>query len=279
MLTFGSLFAGIGGFDLGLERAGMRCLWQVEIDDYARRVLAKHWPDVARYGDVRECGADNLARVDLICGGFPCQDISVAGKLAGLEGGQSGLWSEFNRTVCELKPRWVVVENVRNLLAIDAGRAMGAILRDLAESGYDAWWDVLPAAAVGAPHQRDRVFIVAYSHADRGGREANEKLHGAEAADTSVWDSFGGYVDGLGDEVANANYEGESGNLKGEQKKIFCGADVERCGWWISEPDVGRVADGVPQRVDRLRCLGNAVVPQVAEWIGRRIMASEEGEG
>ena len=156
---------------------------------------------------------------------------------------------------------------------------MGAILRDLAESGYDAWWDVLPAAAVGAPHQRDRVFIVAYSHADRGGREANEKLHGAEAADTSVWDSFGGYVDGLGDEVANANYEGESGNLKGEQREIFCGADVERCGWWISEPDVGRVADGVPQRVDRLRCLGNAVVPQVAEWIGRRIMASEEGEG
>ena len=279
MMTFGSLFAGIGGFDLGLERAGMRCLWQVEIDDYARRVLAKHWPDVARYGDVRGCGADNLARVDLICGGFPCQDISGAGKQAGLKGEQSGLWSEFHRTVCELKPRWVVVENVRNLLAIDAGRAMGAILRDLAESGYDAWWDCIPAAAVGAPHQRDRVFIVAYSHADRGGCKGDQEFDGAEAADTSVGDPFGGHVDGLGDEVADTNDEGESGNLEGEQREIFCGPDVERCGWWISEPDVGRVADGVPQRVDRLGCLGNAVVPQVAEFIGRRIVASEEGGG
>ncbi len=253
----------------------MTCAWQVEIDDYAIKVLEKHWPDVPRFRDVRECGAHNLKPVDLICGGFPCVDISLAGNLAGLEGRQSGLWSEFHRTVCELKPRWVVVENVRNLLAIDAGRAMGRILSDLAESGYDAEWDVLPAAAVGAPHQRDRVFIVAYSDADRGGRKGDQEFDGAEAADTPVGDPFGGHVDGLGDEVADTNDEGESENLEGEQTGIFCGAYVDGGDWWISEPDVGRVADGVPQRVDRLRCLGNAVVPQIAEWIGKRIAAVE----
>ena len=101
-MRFGSLFAGIGGMDLGLERAGMECAWQVEIDPYCQKVLAKHWPDVQRFGDIKDCGAHNLEPVDLICGGFPCQDISLAGKGAGIEGERSGLWSEYHRIICEL---------------------------------------------------------------------------------------------------------------------------------------------------------------------------------
>ena len=157
-LTFGSLFAGIGGFDLGLERAGMECRWQVEIDDYCQRVLAKHWPDVKRYGDVRNVGKHNLEPVDLICGGFPCQDISELGKRAGIQGRRSRLWAEFYRIICELRPRFVLVENVSDLLV----RGMGAVLGDLARCGYDATWQLLPASAFGLPHLRERAFIVAY---------------------------------------------------------------------------------------------------------------------
>src|SRR5687767_562507 len=111
-MTFGSLFAGIGGFDLGFERAGMRCEWQVEIDPYCRRVLAKHWPDVRRWDDVRTFPPDGDWGVDVICGGFPCQDISAAGKQAGIEGERSGLWGEYERIIRVLRPRIVVVENV-----------------------------------------------------------------------------------------------------------------------------------------------------------------------
>ena len=156
-LTVGSLFAGIGGNDLGLERAGMRTLWQVELDPWCRRVLAKHWPDVERFEDVREVGAHNLSPVDLIAGGFPCQDISIAGRAAGIGGARSGLWGEFARIVRELRPRYVLVENSPVLTS----RGMDVVLGDLAASGYDAEWDCLPAAAFGAPFVRDRVFVVA----------------------------------------------------------------------------------------------------------------------
>jgi len=158
-LTVGSLFSGIGGLDLGLERAGMQVKWQVEIDDYCQRVLAKHWPDVKRYGNVQECG-DNLEQVDLICGGFPCQPVSCAGQRKG-DADDRWLWPEFRRIVRILRPRWVLAENVPGLLSIDAGRLFGDVLRDLAESGYDAEWDCIPAATVGAPHIRYRVFILA----------------------------------------------------------------------------------------------------------------------
>ena len=163
-ITFGSLFAGIGGLDLGLERAGMACRWQVEIDDYCCQVLAKHWPTVERYEDVRTVGIRNLESVDLICGGFPCQDISSAGKRAGIEGQRSGLWSEFYRIICELRPRYVLVENVAALLV----RGMDRVLGNLADGGYDAEWDCIPAAAVGAPHIRYRVFILAHRNSVNG---------------------------------------------------------------------------------------------------------------
>lgn len=157
-MKFGSLFAGIGGFDLGLERAGMECKWQVEIDERKRAVLARHWPDVARFGDIAEVSASQLGQVDLIAGGFPCTDISSAGDRAGIDGEHSGLWTHFARLIRELRPRYVLVENVPALLV----RGMETVLGDLAASGYDAEWDCLPAAAFGAPHLRARLWLLAY---------------------------------------------------------------------------------------------------------------------
>ncbi len=349
-LTFGSLFAGIGGFDLGLERAGMRCEWQVEIDPYARAVLAKHWPDVRRHEDVRTFPPqEGEWGVDVICGGFPCQDISVAGKGAGLAGARSGLWYEYARIIGELRPRYVIVENVAALLA----RGMGTVLGDLSSLGYDAEWHVIPASAVGAPHRRDRIWIVANANGQqRSGREepredlerdirqpaqlrqregqatfaledvpdaigvwdavrgdgsagaaavAGRRLHaggsqrnrgtrcagqaGQGACDVADAEGIGRRAglcqddaeqdghqpcDGCGD-VADADHAGRikqrrAEPVSAEQLAAQCG------GWWSVEPDVGRVAHGVPARVDRLRCLGNAVVPQIVEVIGRAIV-------
>lgn len=156
MMTIGSLFSGIGGLELGLERAGLGpVVWQVERDPYAQAVLQKHWPSAKRYGNIKR--VKRLAPVEVICGGFPCQDISVAGRRLGLAGERSGLWREFARIVRVLRPRHVVVENVSALLF----RGMGAVLGELASLGYDAEWDCISAQSVGAPHIRDRVFILA----------------------------------------------------------------------------------------------------------------------
>lgn len=166
-LLFGSLFAGIGGLELGLEWSGIgRTVWQVESDPWCRSVLARHWPDAERYDDVCTVGAANLARVDLICGGFPCQDVSYAGSRGGLDSDRSGLWTEYARIVRELRPEWVVVENVPGLLTLGFGRVLG----DLAEAGFDAWWFCLRASDVGAPHRRERLFVVA--HSDSVGQQA-----------------------------------------------------------------------------------------------------------
>ncbi len=171
-MTIGSLFSGIGGLELGLEQAGLGpVLFQVEKDPFARSVLSRHWPHALRFDDVRSVGAHNLPRVECLAGGFPCQDLSFAGAGAGIAGERSGLWREFARIAGELRPRFVVVENVAALLA----RGMGTVLGDLAALGYDAWWDCLPASAVGAPHRRDRLFIIAYAH----GRDGAERRPGA----------------------------------------------------------------------------------------------------
>jgi DNA (cytosine-5)-methyltransferase 1 len=158
--TFGSLFAGIGGIDLGLERAGWECRFQVEIDPYCQAVLAKHWPDVPRYGDITGVDWSGVEPVDLIAGGFPCQPFSVAGKQRRLEDDR-WLWPEFQRAIRELRPRYVLVENVPGLLV---GGGMDLVLGGLAELGYDTTWDSIPAAAVGAPHLRYRVWITAYAN-------------------------------------------------------------------------------------------------------------------
>jgi DNA (cytosine-5)-methyltransferase 1 len=257
-MRYGSLFAGIGGIDLGLERAGMDCIWQVENDPYAVRVLDKHWPKVRRCGDIREIDWSEVERPDLICGGFPCQPVSCAGKRL-VQEDDRWLWPEFVRCLRELRPRFVFVENVPGLLV----RGMGNVLGDLAAIGYDAEWESLPAAAFGAPHLRYRVFIVGY--AKRGGfSSTSTESQGAvlrSRAETST-------SSGIQSDVADA----ECGFLA---RRACEGSEgLSRVGerQWAVEPDVGRVAHGVPSRVDRLRCLGNAVVPQVAEWIGRRIV-------
>jgi len=158
-IKFGSLFSGIGGFDLGFERAGMSCAWQCEIDKRCQEVLKKHW-DVKIYDDVREITKENTESVDVICGGFPCQDVSVAGNRKGLAGERSGLWFEYLRVLSELTPRWVVIENVPGLLSSNRGRDFAVILSGLAELGYFSSWRILDAQYFGVPQRRRRVFIV-----------------------------------------------------------------------------------------------------------------------
>ena len=161
LLTIGSLFSGIGGLELGLEHAtGGRVCWQVERDAWCRDVLAKHWPDAVRHDDV--CTVRGLPAVDLICGGFPCQDVSVAGKRAGFSGERSSLWREYRRIVADVRPRFVFVENVPGLLTADDGHAFAEVLGDLAALGFDATWDMFRASDVGAPHRRERLFLLAY---------------------------------------------------------------------------------------------------------------------
>lgn len=268
-LTFGSLFAGIGGFDLGFERAGMECRWQVEIDHYCQRVLAKHWPNVRRHDDVRTWPAVDAEAVQVICAGFPCQDISYAGKGAGLDGERSGLFFEVVRVVRQLRPRIVVLENVAALL----DRGLDRVLGTLAEIGFDAEWHCIPAAAVGAPHIRDRIFVLGY---DRHGALADGTWgqRREQKQKASIREQLGS--DGEVRDVANATGEdgwiGRRWPTVGQESEFGEGGSGDR-GPWAVEPAVGRVADGVPDRVDRLRCLGNAIVPQVAEWIGRRVIS------
>jgi DNA (cytosine-5)-methyltransferase 1 len=328
-VMFGSLFSGIGGIDLGLELAGMRCAWQVENDPFCRRVLAKHWPGLPLFGDIKTLDATRLASVDVIAGGFPCQDVSSAGKQRGIENGtRSGLWSEFNRLVRALRPRVVVVENVPGLLTSGLGR----VLSDLARGGYDAEWDSLSANAVGAPHIRDRVFVTAYRRdaafsripdTDGDGiwieREWLREQYNEPGAAVASDDGAANVSDAV---CAGSAHRGEShkgrefragrdasGPCCAGQRRTRSeaipdtdggasnrGADMPRGGaqgrapsgrgsaggvrrrWWVGEtawafePGVGMLADGVPDRLARLRSLGNACVPQCAEVIGRRVM-------
>lgn len=257
MLTFGSLFAGTGGIDLGLERAGMRCVWQVEIDEYCNKVLSKHWPDVPKFRDVRSVGAHNLAQVDLIAGGFPCQDISRAGKRAGLAGARSGLWGEFARIIGELRPRNILVENTPALLEpirergrIIAPAPISRVLGDLSALGYDAEWEVVSACAFGAAHTRERVFLVAYTHCKRC-REL-QPFTGIFRAPVA-------------DLVTKSRIRGSTSAGREDTGRVL----------WPPEPTMDRVADGIPSRLGQLRGLTNAVVPQVAEFIGRCILEAQ----
>lgn len=160
-MRYGSLFSGIGGFDIGFDHAGMECAWQCEIDPKAREVLAKHWPNVERFEDVRTIGKHNLSPVDVICGGFPCQDVSIAGKRSGLAGERSGLWFEFARIIDELEPGYVVIENVPGLLSSQHGRDFAVILQWLVKRGYGVAWRVIDAQYFGVAQRRRRVFVVA----------------------------------------------------------------------------------------------------------------------
>jgi DNA (cytosine-5)-methyltransferase 1 len=238
-----SLFSGIGGLELGLERAGMTVVGQVEIDPFCRRVLAKHWLEVPRHDDVRTCvewwRTEPRPAVHVVAGGFPCQPVSSAGLGLAQDDGR-WLWPDMARVVRELRPRYVLVENVPGLL----DRGFGDVLGDLARLGFDAEWGVLSACALGAPHTRERVFVVAYPEGKSWWPAACRPV-GAVLATA-----------GTGSPGVGLTEPGDSG-------------------WWDSEPGVGRVADGIPGRLDRRAALGNAVVPQVSERIGRLILAAD----
>ncbi len=276
------LFAGIGGLGLGLERAGMTVVGQVEIDPFCRSVLAKHWPEVPRHDDVRTAVewwlGESRPAVDVIGGGFPCQPVSLAG-LGLAQEDERWLWPAAHMVIRELRPRYAILENVPGLL----GRGMGDVLGDLASIGYDAEWDCIPASALGALHRRNRVFIVAYPHGQRG------MLAHAESNGRGTgwpWGSAGGDPDR---QVISAPRLASSSDTAGQGRspgrlvrsgpastrgQVSDWPVPARGDWWATEPDVGRVAYGVPGRVERLRALGNAVVPQVSEHIGRLVMAA-----
>jgi DNA (cytosine-5)-methyltransferase 1 len=241
-----SLFAGIGGLELGLERAGMTVVGQVEIDPFCRRVLAKHWPEVPKHDDVRTCpewwASEPRPGVDVVAGGFPCQPFSSAGVRRGVSDERWG-WPWMESVVRLVRPCYVVVENVAELLA--DRDAFGRVLADLAELGFDAEWGVLSACAVGAPHMRRRVFVVAHPAV----RPLPRQVPPHPRPGKTCRDEPGG------------------------------GHRSPRRQWWLREPALDRVAHGAPRSVVRapLHALGNAVVPQVAEHIGRLIVAAEQG--
>ena len=293
------LFSGIGGFSLGLERTGgFETVAFCEIEEFPRRVLAKHWPEVPCYHDVTKLtgailAADGTTGIDVITGGFPCQDISIAGKQAGIgKGTRSGLWSEIVRLIGELQPSYVIVENVANLLSGPSekrGGWFGRVLGDLAECGYDAEWENIPASAVGAPHRRERIWLVAYpSEGSPSGRQCfqaagcSERSRGLSDAEVSeepaspcsvcVNDTHADSHDAQGQQQRAADPQGWCRSVAGPLGPLHT---IHRRGW-EAEPDVGRVAHGVPDRAHRLAALGNAVVPQIPELIGRAIMEAAE---
>lgn len=344
-----SLFSGIGGIDLGLEAHGCKTTAYSEIDPYASKIMSKRFPDAVNLGDITTIdwseAHERFGGFDIICGGFPCQDISLAGKGAGIaEGTRSGLWKFYADAIRELRPRGVLVENVAALL----GRGLDRVLGDLAACGYDAEWDCIPAASVGAPHLRDRVFIIAYGpnttaarsdgwiveNADcRDGQSSQVKRSDVcrEAAEQGADGDIGSRGAGITTTGIGSNSERERGERRGETSDLVSAsgeseADGEQwqrngdatinlratvtdsgssrregrdstaesmgtqvsldqrsrsqVGWaepigsdyWLAEPGVGRMVDGLPNRVDRLRCLGNAVVPQVAEHVAGILM-------
>ena len=274
-LTVGSLFSGIGGLDLGLERAGMRVIWQSEIDPYATRVLAKHWPGVPNYGDITRIDWGNIVRPDVICGGYPCQPFSTAGHRRG-ENDPRHLWPYVRDAISHLRPRFAILENVRGHLSLGGL----SVLSDLTDIGYNAEWRIISAGSLGAPHRRDRLFIVAYPSSVEGdvGQPDNGPKRGTQERLQKQTRTSGLLV------ADSEVFRPQSGpNLADRENEIEgCSATGSDSGsrsvgyWWLHEPDVGRVADGVPARVDRLKGLGNAVVPQVAEVIGRLVVAHHE---
>ena len=295
MPTHLSLFSGIGGLDLAAEAAGFRTVGQCEYADYPTRVLERYWPDVPRWRDIRTLTGDDfyartgLRTVDVVSGGFPCQPFSTAGKRRGADDDRY-LWPDMLRVVADLRPAWVVGENVAGIVSM----ALDTVLADLEAQGYEAGAYILPACGVDAPHRRYRVAIVAHTYsigsasgiADSARREkryAEEFIdNGADVADTYGFGLCGQRTgkcnnhrkcDGKAQkqvrwaelheivpsceavpDTKSADVEGWM-PIAGEEKRLAAG------GWWSIEPDVGRVAHGIPARVDRLKCLGNAVVP------------------
>ena len=246
-MMVGGLFSGIGGLDLGLHWAGFETKWFCEIEKFPQAVLRKHWPDVPIIEDVRDVTAGNVQRVDVIAGGFPCQDISVAGKMGGIKAERSGLWSEMGRAIREIRPRYAVIENVANLV----GFGLEQVLSDLAQMGRDASWAVIPASAVGADHRRDRIFIVSWlpNTIGNGGKRGNPKPFPWLTALQRV-------------------KNGRSPAKWPERSPILINP-FRDC------------SDGIPSRIylEGMRGIGNAVVPQVGYLVGRAVREHAEENG
>ena len=239
-----SLFSGIGGLDLAFEWAGGQVAAMCEIQPYCQKILRKHWPDVPLFEDIKELKGSDVGAVDVIYGGFPCQPFSVAGLQRGKDDARY-LWPEFSRLVGEIKPRWIVAENVPGILRI----AADDVCSDLERQGYAVGvWD-FEAAAVGAKHRRERVFFVAHSDSPRLPRP-----HGQGEVGTAL------------PERQFCEF-GRPGDSSDERFKYDA---------WESEPRMDRMVNGIPNRVDRLRALGNAVVPQQVYPIFKAIMEAEE---
>lgn len=334
------LFSGIGGFSLGLERAGMETVAFCEIEEFPRKVLKKHWPDVPIFEDVRDLTGNMVGSVDVICGGFPCQDISTAGKGAGINGSRSGLWKEYHRLIGEIRPSWAIIENVSALRS----KGLITVLQNLSEIGYDAEWHCIPASYIGALHRRDRIWIVAYpSRCWRGREDGN--ISGANESppepETQHEDKAGGFVDASPDTEVLAHAKSRniwhvrkdfretraevytpsnaSGSCRGDDKpkdgeplahpnhkgleSWFIGTAIKTEVMRIKrpgctggfKPGLGRGFNGVPSWLDgsweagvprvtttktdraaRLKSLGNSIVPQMAEIIGRSIMSIKD---
>lgn len=305
-MEFISLFSGVGGFDLGFERAGMRCIAQVETDRFARAVLERHYPDVYKLEDVRHAGKHNLPAASLICGGFPCQDVSIAGHRAGLAGGRSGLWFEFSRLVGEIKPSWVVIENVPGLLSSNGGHDFAVILRGLVEYGYRVAWRVLDAQYFGVPQRRSRLFIVGHLGDGRAAQVLfeRESMSRNIAAIQRTRDSYPRIVGTLAASGAGtARPAGQRNELdmlvpvtsSSASPTLLSGTDGSKWGnnQWIRNGHGaihnGRVRRLTPAECERLqgfpdgwtagqsdatryKQMGNAIAVPVAEWIGRRIV-------
>jgi DNA (cytosine-5)-methyltransferase 1 len=259
VLTHGSLFAGIGGMDLGLEWAGFETSWQVEINPFSNKILEKRWPNVQRFLDVKDVGKHNLKSVDLISGGFPCQDLSVAagGKERGLLT-RSGLWFEYARILRELQPRWCIVENVPNLKTKGADR----VISDLEETGYSCWASVVGAEAFGAPFQRERVFILAH-HNSHGTKRLGEDV-------SSGWTLSPELERKVAQACQNWNYwkhELGTGNARSSGEAEESESDSYARG-------IGTVY-GVPDWSHRLKALGNACTPVIPAILGSFIQNYE----
>jgi DNA (cytosine-5)-methyltransferase 1 len=331
-IRFLSLFAGIGGFDLGLERAGMRCVGQVEIDPYCRAVLAKHWPDTPRMEDVRDVKGSEFGAVDLVCGGFPCQDLSCAGLGKGIYAERSGLWWEMRRIIEAVRPAWVLAENVPALRT----RGSDDVLASLEGLGYACWPLVVGAWAVGAPHKRDRVWILgrrSVADTERDGVRQQRECSGRNRSASPIVDGRGASHE-LAD-ANNAGLQGRHGEVVPERAGEWVALAVCTYRWptrpgesqhgWeaprlahpggtnkqrrsegsgrrsggeghaqgdgtgarsvLAQPSVGAATHGLSRRVaafarrNALKSLGNSIVPQVAEVIGRAIVAMHNTNG
>lgn len=293
-MKMGSLFSGIGGLDLGLERSipGLQTVWQVEKEEFCRSVLERHWPNTKRYNDVLHVGAHNLEPVDIICAGFPCQSISIAGNMEGLENEEkSGLWWHVHRIISEFQSIGhepiLVLENVANIIRVGGTDVVGS----LAAIGYDCEWTIISAAQCGAPHLRRRWFAVAYpstiGYYMRNAMEFGELVNGRWTS-TDTNQNRSGTSDTVQSRRSSTHVhdtEGSTPNTistrtqvqtEGQEPSKQMSGGTSKAYWqgFPTQSPVCRRDDGVPNRVDRIKALGNAVVPQCAEWIGQQIVNS-----